>query len=79
MLAMIVADRRSLEEGGIGTKHERDYVSTFFDRSRLKERQGESMREVCERLQIKTQVLGLKEGQPVGRITRSSECRTSKL
>ena len=74
-----VADRRSLEEDGIGTEYERDYVATFFDRSRLNERQGESMRELCERLQIKTQVLGLKECQPVGRQTQSSECRTSKL
>jgi hypothetical protein len=62
---LLTADRRPESEGGIGTAEEREYVRTFFDRSRLKKRHGESMREVCERLQIETQVLGLEEGAAV--------------
>ena len=60
-------DRRSKEDGGIGTKYEREYVRTFFDRSPLKVRRGETMRAVCERLHIKPQVLGLEAGAPVDR------------
>ena len=40
-------------------------VSTFFNRSRLRVRRGESMREVCDRLGVVTQVLGLAEGAVV--------------
>ena len=61
----LLVDRRLLEDGGIGTDREREYVRTFFDRSPLKFRRGESMRSICERLQIKTHVLGLKEGASV--------------
>ncbi len=64
-----IADRRNKEEGGIGTKDEREYVRTFFDRSQLKVRHGETMRAVCERLHVKPQVLGLEEGASVDRGT----------
>ena len=57
--------RKPAEEGGIGTESEREYVSTFFNRSRLRVRRGESCREVCDRLGVVTQMLRLEEGAAV--------------
>jgi purine nucleosidase len=65
--------RRPAEEGGIGTAAEREYARTFFNRSQLRVRRGESCREVCDRLGVPAQMLRLAEGAavpPLGKPTK---------